>query len=326
MDRMTSGTAERPRLTAAGVGRRIWGVSWCLTLLSALFWWSGAVHGQERPPAPPEKRLPCSACFPVETLSPEERVLAEALLLKALDGEALFTLIGDLKPMSSGFISLRVSATEPTPEDLANLEKQRRLLSVWTCGETFYAGLHHFAAVHEGKRYLEAMLVNRPLMRRVLDERVGFFGGFGLTGSAHPLEVLFAVEYSAPPARLRHYGHLFGYPDHAVDFFASAAESQARDGRFVERDFLRVPTYRMNEGRSPFVYAVPKGHSSNPADRAIAERAAVILAAYRQRREAWVGEGKPGIVAMLRHWFDDGKGSCSPALARLEPAPDQKTR
>jgi hypothetical protein len=287
-------------------------------LLSGLLWWTGAVSGQEKPQVLPEKRVPCSACFPVEALTTEERSLAEALLLKALDGEALYTMIGELKPMSSGFASFRVSASEPTSEELSNLETQRRLLSVWTCGEAFYAGLHHFATVHEGRRYIDAVLVNRPLLRKVLGERVGFFGGFGLTGSAHPLEVLLAVEYSPQLARLRHYGHLFGYPDHAVDFFVQAADSQARDGRFVERDFLRVPTYRMNEGRSPFVYAVPKGHTPNQADQAIAERAAVILAAYRQRREAWVGEGRPGIFAMLRDWFDDGKGRCSPAQVMLD--------
>ena len=295
-----------------------WRVSTASLLFVGLLWWGGAVSGQEKPLGLPEKRVPCSACFPVDALSLEERSLAEVLLLKALDGEALYTMIGDLKPMSSGFASFRVSASEPTSEELANLETQRRLLAAWTCGETFYAGLHHFATVHEGRRYVDAVLVNRPLLRKVLDERRGFFGGFGLTASAHPLEVLFAVEYSAQPARLRHYGHLFGYPDHAVDFFVAAAASQASDGKFVERDFLRVPTYRMIEGRSPFVYAVPKGHSPNQADRAIAERAAVILDAYRQRREAWVGEGRPGIFAMLRDWFDDGKGHCSPAQARLD--------
>jgi hypothetical protein len=309
---------EGPIKIGGQVGLFRGGVGPAILFFGGLLWWAGAVSGQERTQTLPEKRVPCSACFPVEGLLAEERPLAEALLLKALDGEALYTLIGDLKPMSSGFASFRVSASEPTPEELANLETQRRLLSAWTCGETLYAGLHHFAAVHEGRRYIDAVLVNRPLLRKVLGDRVGFFGGFGLTGSSHPLEVLLAVEYSAQPVRLRHYGHLFGYPDHAVDFFVTAAVSQASDGKFVERDFLRIPTYRMVDGRSPFVYAVPKGHSPNSVDRAMAERAAVILAAYQQRREVWVGEGKPGIVAMLRDWFDDRKGNCSPTQAMLD--------
>ncbi|NJM52355.1 MAG: hypothetical protein HC846_02550 [Blastocatellia bacterium] len=52
-------------------------------------------------------------CFPFERLPPEKRKKAEDLLLKALDSEALYTIVGGLKPMSSGFASFQFTIREP---------------------------------------------------------------------------------------------------------------------------------------------------------------------------------------------------------------------
>jgi hypothetical protein len=269
--------------------------------------------------------VPRAQCFPVERLSPELRAKSEALLLKALDGEALYTFVGELKPMSSGFASFKFPATKPDAAALAKLEETRQLLSVWTCGEEYFAGVHHFAAIYNDERYADAVIVRRPLLARVIAARSAFFSAFGITVSSHPLEALLAVEYSPANLRLRHYGHLFGYPDYAVDFFVEAAQSQERDGKFVKRDFYRVPTFKMTDGNSPFVYAVPQGHAENDADRALKTRTAEILASYGERRAKFIGEGKAGVFELLRDWFDDGKGFCSPANARFNPAPAAKS-
>ncbi|MEM9827026.1 MAG: hypothetical protein AAF958_10580 [Planctomycetota bacterium] len=42
-------------------------------------------------------------CFPIKTLSTTSRKLSKQMLLNALDSEALFTFVGDLKPVSEGF-------------------------------------------------------------------------------------------------------------------------------------------------------------------------------------------------------------------------------
>ncbi|MBK8149172.1 MAG: hypothetical protein IPK58_13440 [Acidobacteria bacterium] len=56
----------------------------------------------------------------------------------------------------------------------------------------------------------------------------------------------------------------------------------------------------------------------NDADKALKARAAPILAAYKKRRGEYVGDGKKGVVEMLRDWFCDGRGQCSPANAKLD--------
>jgi hypothetical protein len=53
----------------------------------------------------------------------------------------------------------------------------------------------------------------------------------------------------------------------------------------------------------------------NDEDRRILEKARAVLDEYRKRRERYVGEGKPGVVELLRDWYDDGAGGCNPGIA-----------
>ena len=112
-----------------------------------------------------------------------------------------------------------------------------------------------------------------------------FWSPWGITPCTHPAEVVTIVDRMPRADRWRGYGHLFGYPDDAVDFFVEAGLAND-DGREVgpgkDREFVQIPTHVAESGR--FTYAVPMDHEPTDADRALAERAALILAAYEQRR------------------------------------------
>jgi hypothetical protein len=116
-------------------------------------------------------------CFPTDRLPADLRAKSESLLLKALDSEALYTIIGGVKPMSSGFASFKFSIEKP---DLAQIEETRRLLSVWRCGEALYADVQHFAAVYDDEktkekiRFAEAFVFNRP----ALADKIGQYPDF----------------------------------------------------------------------------------------------------------------------------------------------------
>jgi hypothetical protein len=253
-------------------------------------------------------------CFPTERLPADLRAKSEALLLKALDSEALYTIIGGLKPMSSGFASFKFSVEKP---DLAQIEETRRLLSVWRCGEELYADVQHFAAIYDDEktkekiRFAEAVVFNRPALAGKIGQYPDFFAPYGITLNAHPMEVLMTIEHNQPGPRWRGLGYLFGFPLYAVDFFVAAGEGEQRTGKFVERDFYSIPTFVAEERH--FVWAVPKGHVEREEDRAIKSRAALILAEYQKRRARYVGPGKRGVVKMLRDWLNDGRDRCSPA-------------
>ena len=251
--------------------------------------------------------FPAAECFPFERLPAGLRSRAEETLLKALDGEALYTIAGGLKPMSSGFVSASVAMEAP---DLAETEALRQVLNAWTCGGELSATVHHFARVFEGKRALEAIVFHRPAMRALLTRHAKFFAPYGLTPSADPVEVVMTVEYDPTPARLRGYGYLFGYPDYAVDFFVEASGIEP----LVPRDFLSLPTVR---GERRFVYAVPKGHVANDADRQLRAATEAIFADYSARRARHIkGDLPSGVLALVREWFDDGKGDVRPSNAR----------
>lgn len=241
-----------------------------------------------------------ASCFPFETLPAPLRGRAETLLLKALDGEALYTIAAGIKPMSSGIIGLQIDVANP---DVTEADALRTIFSAWTCGGAIRATLHHFASVYEGKRPLDAVVFNVPRMRQLLAARAAFFGPYGLSPASDPLETLMAIEHDPTSARLRGYGYLFGYPDYAVDFFVASSDSQKATGTFVERDFISLPTVL---GERHFVYAAPKGHQPNDVDTALRAAVDTVYREYVARRARHIRDGSAaGVLPLIREWLAD---------------------
>ncbi|MGQ9896474.1 MAG: hypothetical protein ACUVR8_02790 [Acidobacteriota bacterium] len=278
-----------PLSSSDDFSRPAW-LSLVLALLLALgSGWS--TRAQERP----QEGTGPSDCFSLDGLPPEQRRRAEALFLAMLDSEALYTIAADLKPMSSGYAHFQFEVHTP---DLTDIETTRTLLAHFRCGERFYADVLTFTAVYDGKRHAEGVVFNRAALERALRAHPSYFAPFGLTPNAHPMTVLQIVEQAEQAARWRGYGYLFGYPDAAVDFFVAAGTSQAATGKFVERDFRHIPTYARATGG--FTWAVSKGSMETDEEKRLRARALAVLDDYRARRARLIGEGKPGVVALLR--------------------------
>lgn len=254
--------------------------------------------------------------FPFERLDEGLRPRAEKLLLDALDSEALYTLIGGLKPISSSWHSVRLPSVGPDPEPLSRAiveaEQARVILEQFRVGDTVSAGLQPFSRRWQDERLLHAILFHHGSVRATVEKHEGFFAWAGVTPSTPPMEIVLTVENDETPARHRGYGLLFGYPDHAVEFFVQADIQARRTGEFVQRDFLRMPTFGSQQGQ--FVYAVPKGHVPRAEDLRIRALAEAIYVDYAQRRERFIGEGKAGALALVRDWLCDSEG-CSPEVA-----------
>lgn len=260
--------------------------------------------------------VPRQDCFPLESLSPEDRSLSEKLLLDALDSEALYTLVGQLKPVSEGFFQARFRIDPP---DLKQLQSIQRALGGWKCGREIEAGTLVFAKLQQGERYFSAWVANRDSLEEAISRQANFFGTLGLTPSDRAELILLQVERAAESRdRWKGFGHLFGYPDPAVDFFVQAGLHQSETGEFVQRDFRQYPTHSRQEGG--FVYAVPKLQSESDTESDLRSKVNRILEDYRQRRDAYVGPGKAGALELLRDWWDDGSGWCHPthAINRLK--------
>ncbi|MCY7375396.1 MAG: hypothetical protein LH472_05435 [Pyrinomonadaceae bacterium] len=201
-------------------------------------------------------------------------------------------------------------------QTLDKINETRRIFERWRCGDEIFADVYHFDRVFDGKRFLEAVVFSRPRLRQMLNEKSDFFSRWGITTNSHPLEILYAVDRDETGARFGGYGYLFGYPDTAVQFFVEAAGREEFTGKFVERDFLSIPTVASE--KNGFVYAVPKGYAEQEVDKNLRARAERIYTSYKKRRAEYIGEGKKGASAMLRDWFCDSKSVCSPSSAKID--------
>lgn len=262
----------------------------------------------------PVAHVEVPACFPVDTLPPALRALAERVLLEAGDGEALYTLAGGLKPLSSG----RSFSFEIAPvlegNRVDSLEQLRRATNALTCGD-IGASVHLFAAVQRRRdstqhRVGEVVVFHRASVAATVARHREFFATLGITPSADVREVLGAVENASRMARWRGYGLLFGYPDHAVDFFVRAGIEGDSTGTIVARDFLRIETFRkspVEQGQPPtmssFVYAVPKGSGETEADRRLRAAAAPVYARYVHERNRTVIADSSGAITLWRRWI-----------------------
>ncbi len=209
----------------------------------------------------------------------EEREQFRDLLRRALDREALYTLVGGLKPMSTGIWHGKIDAAAP---DTAEIMRVRRALAPLR-SESYYADVQIFATTRDGQRHVEAYVVHRAALAAMITRESSFWSPLGITPCTHPAEVVAIVERLPKSERWRAYGLLFGYPNYAIDFFITANERARATGADVgpgkDREFYHVPTASAAE--SQFTWAVPLGHAERDEDRTIRERAAGILAAYR---------------------------------------------
>ena len=254
--------------------------------------------------------------FPMEKLSTQSQKLSEDLLLAALDSEALYTIVGQLKPVSEGFWGTYFPIESG---DLSEIEKVREAVKPWSTGGVFAADVLIFEKQQSGRRHASLYLAHAPTLQATISRNPKFFDRFGLTDDTPAHQVMMTIERStSPEERWRGFGIAFGYPEYAINFFVGAGLHQRETGEFIERDFRHIPTFRSKQGR--FVYAVPKISPVRTEDTELLQRAKPVLNEYRRLRAQYIGDGKPGPVALLRDWFDDGSGKCHPmhAMAKLD--------
>jgi hypothetical protein len=225
----------------------------------------------------------------------EERY--RALVLTALEREAVYTLVGGLKPMSTGFWQDAIELERP---DLSEIEQVRRALAPLRDG-TCYADIQVFATAHDERRHVEAYVVHLDSFAAMIRRDRAFWSPLGITACTHPAEVVAIVDRLPRTDRWRAYGLLFGYPNYAIDFFVEAterarvAEGGAWPGK--DRDFLHVPTASAAQGQ--FTWAVPLAHEERAEDRAILRRAEAILAEYRLL-EPRIAEARDPMIEVRR--------------------------
>lgn len=247
-------------------------------------------------------------------LTHEDKRLIDTLLLSALDHEALYTLLDTLKPISSVKMvrypiapdSMRkpgMVAKVKNPMHLDSLDKYYLLSNVLSGPKVEFTMIPFKASDKENKN-IQLYAVRKSTLQNLIAEQADFFGQFGITKYTPAQTVINIIEGAQAYDRWRGYGYLFGYPNHAVDFFVEAGISQDSTGKFVERQFFHMPVFAGNSGH--FTYALPKDYAPVDVDSAIYHKANNKLAEYKLNREKWVGRQKLKTVKILRK-MDSGR-------------------
>ncbi|WP_442591978.1 hypothetical protein ACSBL2_12195 [Pedobacter sp. AW31-3R] len=230
------------------------------------------------------------------SLSAEDKKVADTLLLRILDNEGLFTVISGLKPISSvANPSFKIgrkdtldagkrNITDTASRDYKKLVQYRRIVDVLQFGDLKLV-MTPFKMAEKGQRIMQINVYRQQLVDSLLSANTQFYGQFGFVPGTDGQLLINTTEYENKYDRFRSYGYLFGYPEHAVTFFAEASISNDRDGKFVKRDFYHIPVYSAAQGH--FVYALPKDTQPGKTDALIHDRAAFALDYYKKIRPTY---------------------------------------
>jgi hypothetical protein len=237
-------------------------------------------------------------------LSTEELKMANELLTYGLEHEALYTLLDTLKPISSlgyalsfplaknsemkdgdkAVVSLEADSSKMALDELKKWNNVLEALST----EDLKFLLVPFKQTRKGKRNLQILVCRTDKMNSLISSKAHFFGQWGFTANSNLATVLTTIEFESRNDRYRAYGYLFGYPEHAVDFFVSASISEEETGEFVNRNFFSIPVAKGESGH--FTYAIPKDYIPDQRDSSIYFQAIHTLNKYNMIKSQYTTE------------------------------------
>lgn len=224
----------------------------------------------------------------------------DSILQEGLDHEALFTMLGNLKPMSSlASFSFPIANTDSTAKMSGNilsrakhgvyldsLYKIQKIMNKLNIPDLRFV-MSSYRTPYNGIRTVHLDVIRVSALDSLLKAKESFFGQFGLVPGADPAIVVNTIEYNDRYERLRGYGYLFGYPDYAINFFVNAFLESDTTNKHVERKFFQITTYARKEGS--FVYAYPKNYTPTAEiDSAIYYKAEHILQDYKNIRNHYL--------------------------------------
>ena len=248
--------------------------------------------------------VPRAECFPIERVEPALRAKAEALLQETMDSQALYTVIGGLKPMTSSFLSslsggktigaltYAKSELQAGGAVLAKIDELRRTMVVLRCGDDIQSAVLTDMDMSTGsadRGAIEPFVFHMPAVRNVIALFPSYFSRLAITPQTSPETMLFTMDRinASAPTNLEARREW-------VRGETPAAPGPPADTRII----MRIPSFtgETNWYRKASV-------DDSPEDAALRVKAGQILAEDRTRREKYIGAGKPGVVAMLRDWF-----------------------
>ena len=159
-------------------------------------------------------------------------------------------------------------------------EQLERISEAFSCGPLSSVAFP-FENLYDGERYVQFRIFRTDAIDNMLEKHAAFWARWAFVQGSNPAIIISVMEYENQLDRYRGYGYLYGYPDHAVDFFVEAAKKDKATGEFVEREFINLPVVSEESGR--FVYAVKEGHDLTSSDEKLREKAQANVDLYLEK-------------------------------------------
>ena len=251
------------------------------------------------------------------TMTDQEKLLVDSIIQFGLDNEALFTLMGDIKPLSSltsySYPIANTDTTKAISGDFLTREKDGKYLDKMyriqqAVNKIDLPDLEFVVVPYikpsRGKRIVQVSVIRKSSLDKKLKEKENFYGQLGLVPGIDPGVALAIIETSSDFERWRGYGYLFGYPDHAVDFFNVSSDVSKKTGNQLERNFFRIPTY--NPKHSNFTYEYAKDHvPTADVDSVLYYRSAEVLETYKRLRDKYTNaNGSVRAYELLKDYYE----------------------
>lgn len=252
------------------------------------------------PQSPADATLPDQ---PVLRLRPDSAatavVEANRLFARLLDTAGLYTLIGDLKPMTD---------VAPTAERTAfNVQDRPRLQREYDAAlgaiESDLIQVRVLWGTPNRGQAPALFVFRTDLVRDKIAAHAPAFMQEDITRDTPIRELMARLETRGFRNVSRAQGLLYGFPPYAVEFFCSAYSTGKPMGIGKDRKGLTIPTYSL---RSDFTYVIPIENEPNSEDLRIQRRAAGTLAEYRLRRSRYEqGNGQIDALRLINDWYRD---------------------
>jgi hypothetical protein len=267
--------------------------------------------------------------FPqLEAATPECRAVANAILTNVIEREGLYTLFGGLKPMSYVTVS---GYRERSGESLSAL-MQRYVDAAAALSDDDLTFRMQFWN-ERTPRVALVYVFRHSLVRAKIHEHAATFAAERIEAGGSMRKVVDRVMEHDFQDVDRMTGLLFGFPEHAVDFFCHPQKYYPPNTlRRLEGDRggVRIETH---DRGSAFVYVLPKQGEYATADVGLVFAARPVLAEFRRRRALHVDNaGALDAVGLVRRWTSDaiaglpGAGTLAPPTAPPSVAPASGTR
>ena len=263
----------------------------------------------------PKESVSCSECFPVESLPSHLQHKAIDALIRLFDSEALYTGVRGIKPISEVDSNwLFPQKSKFTETDVTELET---IVSTWRCTSILEAALErYYSDKTPPSTSTIVFFMRKDLVAEVLDRFDFKLGADGKSFVKTPyssqlMHWIFHGSNKQKALAHRIFGTLYGYPEYAIQHFLQPFTQVSKAAELS--DLFSVQTF--DKSASLYTWAVPKGHVKNSADEFIESRVYPILQYYSDIRSKMKGKSPIESLNLLRSWFDNGKGQCSPAFA-----------